>query len=115
MLFIVLMSIVLILYIFIHSDYIAILGSLQDASYSVFQQAGNGRGGNYSNKPGWADYVSDLYKDSRDIGKMLCNAGKRKPRQGPIFELYRSQDVNMPFVTSNVIKTPCVKKLLPGN
>ena len=41
----------------------------------------------YSNKPGWADYVSDLYKDSRDMGKMWCNAGK--PRQGQIFELYR--------------------------
>ena len=27
----------------------------------------------------------------------------------------RSQDVNMPFVTSNVMKTPCVKNLLPGN
>ena len=67
--------------------YIAILASLQDASSSVFQLAGNGRGGNYSNKPGWADYVSDLYKESRDIGKMWCNAGK--PRQGQIFELYR--------------------------
>ena len=44
--------------------YIAILASLQDASSSVFQLAGNGRGGNYSNKPGWADYVSDLYKES---------------------------------------------------
>ena len=66
---------------------IAILGSLQDASSSVFQQAGNGRGGNYSNKPGWADYVSDLYKESRDIGKMWCNAGK--PRQGQICDLYR--------------------------
>ena len=63
--------------------YIAILGSLQDASSSVFQQAANGRGGNYSNKPGWADYVSDLYKDSRDIGKIWCNAGT--PRQGQIF------------------------------
>ena len=48
---------------------------------------GNGRGGNYSNKPGWADYVSDLYKDSSDIGKIWCNAGK--PHQGQIFELYR--------------------------
>ena len=67
--------------------YIAILDSLQDSSYSVFQQSGNGRGGSYSNKPGWADYVSDLYKDSRDMGKMWCNAGK--PRQGQIFELYR--------------------------
>ena len=27
----------------------------------------------------------------------------------------RSQDVNMRFVTSNVMKTPCVKNLLPGN
>ena len=35
--------------------YIAILlGSLQYASSSVFQQSGNGRGGSYSNKPGWA-------------------------------------------------------------
>ena len=63
--------------------YIAILGSLQDASSSVFQQSVNGRGGSYSNKPGWADYVSDLYTDSRDMGKMWCNAGK--PRQGQIF------------------------------
>ena len=63
------------------------MGSLQDSSSSVFQQSGNGRGGSYSNKPGWADYVSDLYKDSRDMGKMWCNAGK--PRQGQIFELYR--------------------------
>ena len=77
--------------------------------------AGNGRGGSYSNKPGWADYVSDLYNESRDIGKMWCNAGK--PRQGQIFEFIdnRSQDVNMPFVTSNVMKTPCVKNLLPEN
>ena len=53
------------------------------------RERGNGtyRGGNYSNKPGWADYVSDVYKDSRDIGKMWRNAGK--PRQGQIFELYR--------------------------
>ena len=56
-------------------------------SSSVFQQAGNGRGGNYSNKPGLADYVPDLYKDYRDIGIMWCNAGR--PRQGQIFELYR--------------------------
>ena len=85
MLFIVLMSIVLILYILMrrHVFTLAILGSLQDASSSVFQQSGNGRGGHYSNKPGWADYVSDLYKDSRDMGKMWCNAGK--PRRGQIF------------------------------
>ena len=44
-------------------------------------------GGNYSNKPGWADYVSDLYKDSRDIFKMWCNAGKH--RQDHIGEEYR--------------------------
>ena len=89
--------------------YIAILGSLQDASSSVFQQAVNGRGGNYPNKPGWADYVSDLYKDSRDIGKCGAMLGYLS------FIANRSQDVNMPFVTSNVLKIPCVKKLLPEN
>ena len=95
--------------------YIAILGSLQDSSSSVFQQSGNGRGGSYSNKPGWADYVSDLYKDSRGMGKMWCNAGSLVKARYLSFIANRSQDVNMLFVTSNVMKTPCVKNLLPGN
>ena len=82
--------------------YIAILASLQDASSSVFQQAGNGRGGNYSNKPGWADYVSDLYKDSRDIGKCGAMLGSLVKARYLSFIANRSQDVNMPFVTSHV-------------
>ena len=87
------MSIVLILYIlytFLHSD------SRQSAGCysSVFQQSGNGRGGNYSNKPGWADYVSDLYKDSRDMGKMWCNAGSLVKARYLSFIANRSQDVN---------------------
>ena len=87
---------------------IAILGSLQDASSSVFQQSGNGRGGSYS-KPGWADYVSDLYKDSRDMGKCGAMLGSLVKAKYLSFIVNRSQDVNMRFVTSNVMKTPCVK------
>ena len=47
--------------------YIAILGSLQDASSSVFQQAGNGRGWNYSN------YSSSLVRlQSGSTGDVYC-------------------------------------------
>ena len=93
--------------------YIAILASLQDASSSVFQLAGNGRGGNYSNKPGWADYdfVSDLYKESGILAKCGAMLGSLVKARYLSFIDNRSQYVNMPFVTSNVMKTPCVKNL----
>ena len=38
----------------------------------------------YSNKPGWAEYVDNLYDTSREIRQMWINAGK--PRQGPIHD-----------------------------
>ena len=36
----------------------------------------------YTHKPGWAEYVDDLYDASRETRGMWMNAGK--PRQGPI-------------------------------
>lgn len=39
------------------------------------------------NKPGWSDYVSDLYKASKDTLRLWREAGK--PRQGHIYELHR--------------------------
>ena len=38
------------------------------------------------NKPGWSDYVSDLYKFSRETYKLWLENGK--PRQGTIHDMY---------------------------
>ena len=38
----------------------------------------------YTHKPGWAEYVDNLYDTSREIRQMWINAGK--PRQGPIHD-----------------------------
>ena len=47
--------------------YIAILGSLHDAISSVFQQAGNGRGWNYSNYSSSLVYTSTIRKNWRRL------------------------------------------------
>ena len=39
------------------------------------------------NKPGWSDYVKDLYQSSRQTYKLWATAGK--PRQGQLFEAHR--------------------------
>ena len=45
---------------------------------------------NYKNKPGWSDYVADLYKYTREIRQMWLESGAS--RQGPLFnELTRSK------------------------
>ena len=40
----------------------------------------------YTHKPGWAEYVDNLYDTSREIRLMWINAGK--PRQGPVHDLH---------------------------
>ena len=40
----------------------------------------------YTNKPGWNDYVSDLYDFSRETYQIWIDHGK--PRQGPIHNIY---------------------------
>ena len=40
----------------------------------------------YVHRPGWNDYVSDLYEASRETRSLWLTHGK--PRQGPIFEIY---------------------------
>ena len=39
----------------------------------------------YTHKPGWAEYVDNLYDTSREIRLMWINAGK--PRQGPVHDV----------------------------
>ena len=66
-----------------------IIGCLRHASDSIFTPNNNSERNSASmNKPGWADYVADLYDDSKTIGKLWCNAGK--PRQGQIYNMYRN-------------------------
>ena len=38
------------------------------------------------NKPGWSDYVTDLYQFSRETYRLWLDNGK--PRQGPIYSIY---------------------------
>ena len=39
-----------------------------------------------THKPGWVEYVDNLYDTSREIRQMWINAGK--PRQGPVHDLH---------------------------
>ena len=41
---------------------------------------------NHFNKPGWSDYVSDLYKFSRETYRIWLENGK--PRQGFVHNIY---------------------------
>ena len=38
-------------------------------------------------KPGWSEYVAELYNAHKDVARLWCNAGK--PRNGDLFELRR--------------------------
>ena len=46
----------------------------------------NGKPGNYTPRPGWTDYVSDLYDLSRETRRMWLDNGK--PRQGMIHQMF---------------------------
>ena len=50
---------------------------------------------NYDFKPGWSDYVAELYSTFRDVVKLWGNAGK--PRQGYLFELRRTSKARFKF------------------
>ena len=46
-------------------------------------------------KPGWSDHVSDLYKASREMYLQWASAGK--PRQGPLFNIYRTSKAKFKY------------------
>ena len=75
---------------------------------------------NFVNKPGWSDYVDDLYKASRDALSLWRNAGQ--PRQGPLHELHEKTKVRfkyaLRFITKNekqLRKEALAKKLTDLN
>ena len=65
--------------------YVDITNSLSKSSKHMLKGCKN-----YKNKPGWSDYVADLYKYTREIRHMWLENGA--PRQGSLFtELNRSK------------------------
>ena len=58
--------------------------SLLQASDTVFSNPPAYKG---TIKPGWSDYVAELYNAHKDVARLWCNAGK--PRNGDLFELRR--------------------------
>ena len=58
-----------------------IVGALQDSSRHVVTNQSK-----HQNRPGWSDYVADLYQFSRETYKLWQDNGK--PRQGPINNIY---------------------------
>ena len=74
------------------SFYNEIMQCLIQASDTAFSQHNSIKG---SVKPGWSDYVAELYSTSRDVAKLWGNAGK--PRQGYLFELHRTSKARFKF------------------
>ena len=58
-----------------------IVGALQDSSRHVVTNQSK-----HQNRPGWSDYVAELYQFSRETYKLWQDNGK--PRQGPINNIY---------------------------
>ena len=58
--------------------------SLIQASDTVFSNPPAYKG---TIKPGWSDYVAEVYNEHKDVARLWCNAGK--PRNGDLFELRR--------------------------
>ena len=58
-----------------------IVGVLQDSGEHIVAEQSK-----HQNRPGWSDYVADLYQFSRETFKLWQNNGK--PRQGPIHNVY---------------------------
>ena len=58
-------------------------------------------------KPGWSDYVAELYSTSRDVAKLWGNAGK--PRHATYLNsiVPRKQDLNLHLDILNVMNPTC--------
>ena len=75
---------------------------------------------NFKNKPGWSDYVADIYKYSCEVRRIWIDNGK--PRQGPLFhEFARSKakfKYTLRYISNNedlLRKESLAKKLAQSN
>ena len=87
---------------------------------SLYSACSNLRKHNFVNKPGWSDYVDDLYKASRDALSLWRDAGQS--RQGPLHELHKKTKARfkyaLRFITKNekqLRKEALAKKLTDLN
>ena len=67
-----------------HLFYEQTMRSLIQASDTVFSNPSAYKG---TVKPGWSDYVAELYNAHKEVARLWRNAGK--PRNGDLFELRR--------------------------
>ena len=89
------------------SFYNEIMQCLIQASDTAFSKHNPIKG---SVKPGWSDYVAELYSTSRDVAKLWGNACK--PRQGYLFELHRISKARFKL---NLRKESLASKLANGD
>ena len=74
-----------------------IIGSLTDSSVNFLPKKGN-----FTPKPGWNDYVSDIYDFSREARRMWLEQGK--PRQGTIHEIFVTSKRRFKYVLGYITK-----------
>ena len=67
---------------------------------------------NFENKPGWSDYVSDLYKYSKEMRLIWINNGK--PRLGAISHEYTRSKLRFKYALRYIRKNETIlrKELL---
>ena len=69
------------------NDFKNLYDNIVSSLLSAGEQVSSTRKKNSHNRPGWTEYVSDLYKESKDILKLWLAAGK--PRHDHLYELHR--------------------------
>lgn len=74
-----------------------IVDCLKTAESEVF---GDKKSKQYTVRPGWSEYVSSIYAESREIWKLWKDAGK--PRQGQIFELHKSTKAKFKYALRTI-------------
>ena len=77
---------------------------LIQASNTAFSKHNSTKG---SVKPGWSDYVAELYSTSRDVAKLWGNAGSRDKATYLNYIVSQKQDLNLLIDILNVMKPPC--------
>lgn len=76
----------------VNSDHISQVKQFYDDIVSCLVEAGEvvsppSTDKKFVNKPGWNDYVAEVYKASKEAYKLWANSGK--PRQGPLYDMHK--------------------------
>ena len=69
----------------VNTFYGNVISAIVSADTEAFAKVRDGRRGQAYNRPGWSDYVDELYKSARECFLLLRDTGK--PRQGQVFNM----------------------------